>query len=264
MNIYKELRREGYPKGWEELFEDSTEAIKNTCSIIEKDKIDYTPIDSKVFNAYRAVRPKNVKVVIVGQDPYPTRGCAEGLSFSCSTGAIPKSLVNIYTELTSCIPGFVAPKNGDLSKWCKEGVMLLNVSLVTKVGMSGYKPQIWMSLISATVKLLTELNNKIIWVLWGADAQKLGKEIKGGGIKLESPHPSPLSAYRGFFGCKHFSTINILLAKQGKKPINWNLVDTVEETIEEEYVDASSETICSTVDTSSDSTTEESVDRSGD
>lgn len=222
MEIYEDLLSQGYPKGWEDMFTEHIRGIKHTCGIIEKEGIDFTPTSDKVFNSYRALTPEEVKVVIIGQYPHPARGVADGFSFSCSTGDIPASLRNIFKEISSTVPGFVTPPTGSLTGWCKQGIMLLNTSLVTKVGASNYKPEIWMSLVSATIKKLNSVSNKIIWVMWGLNAQKLGKEIKSG-IKLQGTHPSPLSAHKGFFGCKHFITINEILVKQGKTPIDWRI-----------------------------------------
>ena len=162
MNIYRDLHESGYPRGWESVFKEADKSIRNTCRIIEEDGIEFTPVSSKVFAAYEALGPDDVEVVILGEGPYPTRGHAEGLSFSCSTGSTPKSLVNVYKELASCIPGFVTPRDGNLKRWCDQGVMLLNVSLVTKVGSTNYKNRIWMPLIKATIDRLTA-KGKVIW-----------------------------------------------------------------------------------------------------
>lgn len=221
MQIYEELKRRGYPVGWEDVFEESDHGTHNACSIVEKDKIEITPPPELVFNAWRMVPFDRVRVVIVGQNPYPTRGEAEGLAFSCSRGGVPKSLVNIYKELTNSIPGFVAPKNGNLKPWCTQGVMLLNMSLVTEVGNTKYKMGIWMTLIKHTINKL-KANPKVIWLLWGNEAQSLGQEIGLACRQLKAIHPSPMNGSR-FVGCGHFAEVNKILIQRGEEPIDWRL-----------------------------------------
>lgn len=222
MQIYESLKERGYPKGWEDVFEDSDPGIYNACSIVEKDAINYTPTSDKVFAAWEAVPADEVRVVIIGQNPYPTKRHAEGLSFSCSTGATPKSLANIYKELEDNIPGFVKPHNGDLKPWCKQGVMLLNMSLVTEVNKTEYKQKIWMPLIKATINKL-KASGKVIWLLWGNHAQSLSGEIGLACKQLKAVHPSPMAGNR-FLGCKHFSKVNDELKRRCEKPIDWTLV----------------------------------------
>ncbi len=220
MDIYNKLKG-NIPTGWEKPFEESSKGIKQVCKSIEKDNIDYLPDASLVFNAFRLIKPEDVKVVIVGQDPYATPGLASGLAFSCNN-EIPRSLINIYKELERSIDGFVIPNHGDLSKWCSQGVLLLNISLVAKSGSSGYKPMMWMDLIDSVVSTLTNQNRKIIWIMWGQKAQMLSKHIGEKGIKLTAAHPSPL-VRSGFAGCNHFAIVNKTLADLGKNPIDWSL-----------------------------------------
>lgn len=236
MEIYTSLATMGDPIGWSNVFDASRASIHNACSFIEEDCIKYTPVASKVFNAYRMIQPNDVKVVILGEAPNPCAGYSDGLSFSCSTGVTSMTMTNIYKELTSCIPGFVVPTNGDVSNWCKQGVMLLNVSLVERIGHPGYKSRIWMPLIKATIDRLN-ISGKVIWILWGTIAQSIGKIIGTGSIKLEAPSPMPTSAWRGFHGCKHFSTVNTILTKQGKTLISWSLTD-IEPTVDDSAVNA--------------------------
>lgn len=222
MQIYEDLHEMGYPTGWEDVFAEADHGILNACTIVEKDGIESTPVSTKVFDAYRACPPDEVRVVIVGQNPYHIKGYAEGLSFSCSTGQTPKSLSNIYKELTNTIPGFVAPQNGDLRPWTKRGVMLLNVSLVTKVGSADYKQHIWMPLIKKTIDRL-KADGRVIWLLWGNFAQKLGTEIGLACKQLKAAHPSPLAGNK-FLGCGHFREVNRILVSRGEEPVDWNLV----------------------------------------
>lgn len=222
MQIYEDLQRRGYPKGWEDVFEDADHGILTACSIIEKDNVEYTPTSDKVFAAWDAVPADKVRVVIIGQNPYPTRGHAEGLSFSCSTGQTPRSLMNVYKELQDNIPGFVIPNNGNLKPWCDQGVMLLNMSLVTAVGKTDYKQKIWMSLIKKTIDKL-KATGKVMWLLWGNHAQSLSSEIGLACKQFKAVHPSPMAANK-FLGCKHFAKVNLELKRRGEEPIDWTLV----------------------------------------
>ena len=220
MEIYNSLK-DNIPLGWESTFSESLKGIKQVCKDIEADGISYHPNADLVFDCFRLLTPKQVKVVIVGQDPYHIPGLAHGLSFSCLDG-IPPSLRNIYKELHSSIEGFDIPTHGNLTKWCSQGVLLLNTSLTAKSGSSGYKPKQWMDIIDSTVKTLTSLDRKIIWVMWGNKAQFLSKIIGERGIKLTAAHPSPL-VRSGFDGCNHFAIINKTLTDLGKEPIDWSL-----------------------------------------
>jgi uracil-DNA glycosylase len=223
MDIYRELKK-SLPEGWEDVFREAMSGIKDACNIIENDKINYFPPPDKVFNAYRLVKPTDVRVVIIGQDPYHTPGAANGLAFSCNT-KVPPLLGNIYKELAKDIPGFVIPNHGDLTAWCKQGIFLFNISLTAKGGIADYKPAIWMDITDATISHLTSTNRNIIWVLWGEKAQTMGKLIKEKGIKLVAGNPNPNDTRGGFLGCKHFSKINKILTDRGDTPIDWNLIE---------------------------------------
>jgi len=158
--------------------------------------------------------------VIVGQDPYPTPGNAMGLAFSVSPAIerIPQSLKNIYTELQAD-QGIAIPRNGDLSLWSSAGVLLLNRVLTTRQGQSNAHSDIgWQTI---TSHIASELGKRdVVAILWGKQAQELSSYFTN---KVESVHPSPLSAYRGFFGSKPFSDVNQLLVAQGREPIDWKL-----------------------------------------
>ncbi|NJC21294.1 uracil-DNA glycosylase [Arthrobacter pigmenti] len=163
----------------------------------------------------------HVKVLIVGQDPYPTPGHAVGLSFSVSPQTkLPRSLVNIYKELAADLDA-QAPAQGDLSGWAEEGVLLLNRVLTVRAGETGSHRRIgWEAVTDAAVRALTERHQPLVAILWGREAQQL-KPLLGSTPLIESAHPSPLSAARGFFGSRPFSRANALLQAQGAAPVNW-------------------------------------------
>ena len=171
---------------------------------------DFFPSKENIWNAL--IPMESIKVVILGQDPYPTPGNAHGLAFSVlSHVPIPLSLKNIYKELKS--DGFIPPTHGNLEKWSEQGVMLLNTVLTIESSQSHFK--------IGWEEIIRSIHPDVIFVLWGKSAQ-LKKKILNHRI-IESSHPSPLSAYRGFFGSKPFSTINNLLRDIGKEPIMWNI-----------------------------------------
>jgi len=202
---------------WLPVFEPVTSVIGEILSKVEHDKLA-PPLES-VFHAF-SVELSSVRCVIVGQDPYPTQGNAMGLAFSTppTITKIPQSLRNIFTELESD-QGHTAPAHGDLSKWSNEGVLLLNRVLTTRQGESNAHEKIgWQRF---TDHIASELGKRdVVAVLWGRQAQELSKFFT---FKVEGVHPSPLSAYRGFFGSKPFTQVNQLLIAQGREPIDWKL-----------------------------------------
>ncbi|MCH5213982.1 MAG: uracil-DNA glycosylase [Muribaculaceae bacterium] len=181
------------------------------------------PPASKILEAYNATPYDEVKVVIIGQDPYHGPGQANGLAFSVNPGiAFPPSLLNIFTEIKN-ETGAPIPENGDLTRWARQGVLLLNSSLTVREHQPRSHSSIgWEKLTSATIKLLSEGREGLVFMLWGSDAIKKAELIdKTKHLVLTSPHPSPLSAYRGFFGNGHFNAANTYLQSQGKQPIVW-------------------------------------------
>ena len=181
------------------------------------------PEEKNVFNALELTPFESVKVVILGQDPYHGFGQAHGLSFSVQKGIpLPPSLRNIYKELQEDIGGDL-PTEGDLSHWAKQGVLLLNTVLTVEEGnANSHKGMGWERLTNRLIESLNELNHPVIFILWGKPAQDKEKLITNPShVILKSPHPSPLSAYRGFFGSKPFSRINDILIQQGQIPIRW-------------------------------------------
>ncbi len=189
-----------------------------------------TPIYPPKIDRLRAleVTPFNeVKVVILGQDPYHGPNQANGLAFSVHKGIpIPPSLRNIYKELSEDIEGFISPSHGDLSSWAKQGVLLLNTVLSVQAGIAHSHAGFgWEQFTDAIIHTLAQKHHGLVFLLWGSHAQKKAQHIdRSKHHLLYSVHPSPLSAHRGFFGCKHFSKTNELLLKQHKTPINWHSV----------------------------------------
>lgn len=186
----------------------------------------YPPAE-QVFSALYLTPPEKVKAVILGQDPYHGHGQANGLAFSVSPGVpFPPSLRNIFAELErdiSCVP---PANNGDLTAWAKQGVLLLNTSLTVEEGKPGSHAKFgWQKFTKGIITACSELPQPIVFILWGAHAQELGAAVEEGPTKkkLTAPHPSPLSAYRGFFGSKPFSKTNELLMEMGVDPIDWTL-----------------------------------------
>jgi len=181
------------------------------------------PEEKNVFNALELTPFESVKVVILGQDPYHGFGQAHGLSFSVQKGIpLPPSLKNIYKELQEDI-GEDLPTEGDLSHWAKQGVLLLNTVLTVEEGnANSHKGKGWERLTNRLIESLNELKHPVIFILWGKPAQDKEKLIiNPNHVILKAPHPSPLSAYRGFFGSKPFSRVNGILIQQGQTPIRW-------------------------------------------
>ena len=181
------------------------------------------PEEKDVFNALELTPFESVKVVILGQDPYHGFGQAHGLSFSVQKGIpLPPSLKNIYKELQEDIGGDL-PTEGDLSHWAKQGVLLLNTILTVEEGnANSHKGMGWERLTNHLIESLNELPHPVIFILWGKPAQDKEKLITNPNhVLLKAPHPSPLSAYRGFFGSKPFSRVNDILIQHGQTPIRW-------------------------------------------
>jgi uracil-DNA glycosylase len=182
------------------------------------------PKGNQIFRAFDACTYDNLKVVILGQDPYPTRGHAHGLCFSCDQHVrpLPKSLQNIFKELEDDL-GVKAPATGDLSHWAEQGVLLLNSILTVFEGQPlSHANKGWEQFTDAVIETINLEKEGVIFVLWGSPAQAKASRVDAQKhLILKAPHPSPLSAYRGFFGSKPFSTINRQLEQQGKSPISW-------------------------------------------
>ena len=183
----------------------------------------YLPAGEHVLRAF--TQPLDtVRVLIVGQDPYPTPGHPIGLSFSVAPDVrpVPRSLANIYRELVDDL-GVPRPGNGDLSPWAEQGVLLLNRVLTVAPGSSGaHRGKGWEQVTDQAIRALVARGGPLVAILWGRDAQSL-RPLLGDVPRIESVHPSPMSADRGFFGSRPFSRANALLAQQGGSPVNWQL-----------------------------------------
>ncbi|KLV04397.1 uracil-DNA glycosylase [Photobacterium aquae] len=191
----------------------------------EAGKVIY-PSAGDVFSAFDSTPLDKVKVVILGQDPYHGPGQAHGLSFSVRPGVkTPPSLANMYKELAVDIEGFSIPNHGYLQQWAEQGVLLLNTVLTVEQGKAHSHAKIgWEQFTDRIIEVIDQQCEGVIFLLWGAHAQKKGKKIdQSRHHVLHSAHPSPLSAYRGFFGCKHFSQVNMLLEQMNKSSIDWTL-----------------------------------------
>lgn len=178
-----------------------------------------------IFNALKHTAYKDVKVVILGQDPYHGPGQAHGMCFSVKKGvAVPPSLVNIYKELKEDV-GFQIPSHGFLESWADQGVLLMNTVLTVRAGQANsHKGKGWEIFTDQVIRHLNEREQPMVFLLWGANAKSKRQLITNPKhMILTAAHPSPLSAYNGFFGCRHFSRANLFLQEQGMKPIDWQL-----------------------------------------
>lgn len=212
---------------WKTLLQDTFEsdAFAHTAAFVKQAYQQGTvyPPPSQIFAAFDACPVDQVKVVIIGQDPYHGPGQANGLCFSVAPGVrIPPSLQNIYKEIQSDI-GTPIPDSGDLSRWAEQGVLLLNATLTVGARSPGsHQGKGWEEFTDAVIERLSEHTEGLVFLLWGAYAQRKGAQIdRQKHLVLSSPHPSPFSAHKGFFGNKHFSQTNDYLQSQGNHPIEW-------------------------------------------
>ncbi|MFG0903781.1 uracil-DNA glycosylase [Photobacterium damselae] len=206
----------------QEYFEQIQSYVANAR---QQGKVVYPP-EEDVFSAFTATPLDQVKVVILGQDPYHGPDQAHGLSFSVKPGVkTPPSLANMYKELATDIDGFTIPDHGYLQSWAEQGVLLLNTVLTVEQGNAHSHAKIgWETFTDKVIEHIDQECEGVIFLLWGAHAQKKGKKINAQKHHvLKSAHPSPLSAYRGFFGCQHFSQTNTLLQAMNKTPITWQV-----------------------------------------
>lgn len=220
ITIY-EVATQFCPPGWEEFMTPRKKMIKKISSLLEERDEAYSPGNQRVFRALWLCPPLTIRVVILGQDPYPTEGVATGLAFA-SNGPVPRSLANIYKEIASCIPGYKIPTHANLDHWARQGVLLFNTCLTCPIGKAGGHiingHSIWSPFTSDLLKHIGGINKDCFYLLWGKPAQECAEYIKGKANRiLKAAHPSPLSANRGFFGCKHFAIVNRAL----DPPIKW-------------------------------------------
>lgn len=213
---------------WKEVLhnEFEKEYFTRLTSFVKEEYAGPTPIyppAKLIFNAFDHCPLNDVKVVILGQDPYHGAGQANGLCFSVNKGvAFPPSLMNIFKEIQSDM-GTPIPQDGDLTRWSEQGVLLLNATLTVRASQAGsHQKRGWEEFTDAAIRELAERRENIVFILWGSYAQKKGAFIdRSRHLVLTSPHPSPLSAYQGFFGNHHFSKANEYLVQHGKKEIVW-------------------------------------------
>ncbi len=221
------------PEKWQTFIEEQKQCDyfkKIEMGIAEQrsEGIEIYPNDKDMFNAFSYMDIDQVKIVVLGQDPYHGPDQAQGLAFSVSTDQkIPPSLVNIYKELANDIDGFTIPAHGDLSSWAKQGVLLLNTVLSVQKGKAHSHSKLgWEQFSDAVIAKINADNPHCVFLLWGAHAQLKGQAIdREKHCVLSTVHPSPLSAYRGFFGCQHFSLANSWLETHKIKPVKWQLED---------------------------------------
>lgn len=189
------------------------------------------PERALIFNVFRLCRPEKVRVLILGQDPYQSKikntdvPAACGVAFATPKGAkVQDSLKNIYKEIANSVPGFRIPNHGDLSRWCAQGIFAINTCLTVRPGISASHGKVWHAFIVKIIRALEQINPEIIFLSWGNKSKAVLDKIK---LKspyiLQAAHPSPMSAYDGFFGCNHFVKVNEILTSKGQKPINWQL-----------------------------------------
>ena len=213
-------------EGWATVLEPVADRIHSMGDFLREENASgrgYLPAGNDVLRAFTYPFDE-VKVIIVGQDPYPTPGHAMGLSFSTAPGVrpLPRSLVNIFKEYSSDL-GLPMPEDGDLTPWSDQGVALFNRVLSVQPGKAGsHRGKGWEEVTEHALRALAERGKPLVAILWGRDAQNTQKFL-GDTACICSPHPSPLSAARGFFGSKPFSHANELLVQQGAEPVNWQL-----------------------------------------
>ncbi len=215
-------------QSWKNILSDEFEKdyFKNLTDFVRGEYLSGKTIYPKpqnIFNAFNLCPLPDVKVVIIGQDPYHEPGQAHGLCFSVENGIdLPPSLQNIYKEIESDI-GHKSITNGDLSAWARQGVLLLNSTLTVRAHVAAsHSGHGWETFTDAVIRALANNRKNIVYMLWGSFAQKKAEFVDAqNNLILKSAHPSPLSAYRGFFGNHHFSLANEYLVKNGKTPIDW-------------------------------------------
>ncbi|MGO4999064.1 uracil-DNA glycosylase [Oceanisphaera sp. W20_SRM_FM3] len=214
---------------WNQLIEHEQQQpyLRQTLDFVEQEraagKVIYPPA-AEVFTAFKLTPLDQVKVVILGQDPYHGPNQAHGLSFSVLPGVkVPPSLRNMYKELSTDIPGFITPDHGHLSSWAEQGVLMINTVLTVEQGKAHSHAKLgWEAFTDQVIQTVNEHCQGVVFLLWGAHAQRKGALLDSQRHHiLSAAHPSPLSAYHGFFGCQHFSQTNLLLQQQGKEPIDW-------------------------------------------
>ena len=215
--------------GWDELLAPlfNDEKYKKIREFLKYEYSNYTvyPDMYDLYNCFRYTPLNDIKAVILGQDPYHEPNQAHGLCFSVKKGVkLPPSLVNIYKEIETDL-GIKEPDCGDLSKWAKDGVLLLNTTLTVRAHLANSHSKCgWAWFTDSVIKLISDNTENAVFILWGGNARSKAPLIdESKHLILQSPHPSPLSAFSGFFGCRHFSKTNAYLLAHGRQPIDWDL-----------------------------------------
>ena len=214
-------------EAWKKLLQPEFEKpyFTNLVEFVRSEYANHTvyPSGANIFRALDKCSPDDVKVVIIGQDPYHGEGQANGLCFSVNDGVMfPPSLRNIFKEIESDL-GTKVPTSGNLDRWAEQGVLLLNSTLTVRAhAAASHAGHGWEQFTDAVVATLSEFKSGVVYMLWGNYAQKKGAVVdRSRNLVLKAAHPSPLSAYNGFFGCRHFSQANNYLLSVGKSPIKW-------------------------------------------
>jgi len=221
------------PKCWKKIIQQQQQqdyfiALIDAIAQQRAQGIEIYPKDQDIYNAFQYVGIDKIKVVILGQDPYHGVDQARGLAFSVNRDdKIPPSLVNIYKELQTDIDGFEIPQHGDLSSWAEQGVLLLNTVLTVQRAKAHSHAKLgWETFTDKVIAQISAQNPHCVFLLWGSHAHTKGENIdRQKHLVLSAVHPSPLSAYRGFFGCKHFSAANAWLEAKGEAGIDWKIKD---------------------------------------
>jgi uracil-DNA glycosylase len=213
---------------WINTIDNSSAELDKICKFLDTD-VCFLPDKNDLFRAFELTPLESVRVVIIGQDPYPKilsngRPRAKGLSFSVDErDIIPSSLKNIFKEIATDYPNWIRPSHGNLTKWAEQGVLMLNVCLTCPPGEPGKhsKYMLWMPFILKILADIDKVRPNCIYVMWGKQSQKIESYLGKKSVKLTAAHPSGLSASRGFYGCGHFKEINDYLLKIGEKEIEW-------------------------------------------
>ena len=213
--------------GWDKVIgeEFGKPYFRNLCEFLKKEYAEHTvyPPKQRVFSALKTTDYDDVKVVILGQDPYHGEGQANGLCFSVNPGVpFPPSLQNIFQEVSNDT-GAPIPADGDLDRWAEQGVLMLNAVLTVQAHQpASHAGHGWEQFTDAVVRVIAQQKSQVVYMLWGSYAQRKAAVVDASrNCILTAPHPSPLSAYRGFFGCRHFSRANEYLVATGQQPIVW-------------------------------------------
>lgn len=228
LNIYQ-LSLTYPPENWKDIFIEGLPHIQQISKAIDAEEEEWgkcLPPRKYIFRIFELIAPEDVRVLIIGQDPYHNPGVATGIAFSTWTGEKKQQIVqNIHNEVAKCYPEFKIPRHGSLLGWVTQGVMLLNISLTVRKGKASSMIQVWMGFISLLVTRLVAMHGKkLVVMLWGDKVKMLIKDSVTAASVLETSYPDHFNADRGFNGCGHFSKANELLKKYGREEINWCLL----------------------------------------